>query len=120
MVNWGLNFIVPLKKLSFFSGKALSEEISDKELTKHELGGNGCSVIPFRDMDRRHFFKAVCKRQDVGIGSFVRCLEEYPQGCKFAVPLGTAYLCEAPVQSTSLRNLGNDNNFLRISKSGRP
>ena len=111
MVNWGLHFIVSLKKLSFFSGKALSQESSDKELTKNELGENGYSVIPFRAIDTRHLSKTVCKRQGVGIGSFVRCLEEDPQGCKFAVPLGTAYLCEAPVQSTSLRNLGNDNKF---------
>ena len=112
MVNWGLHFIVSLKKLSFFSGKALSQESSDEELTKNELGENGCSVIPLRAIDTRHLSKTVCKRQDVGIGSFVRCLEEDPQRCKFAVPLGTAYLCEAPVQSTSLRNLGNDNKFI--------
>ncbi len=111
MINWGLHFIVTLKKLSFLSGKALSQESSDKELTKNELGENSSAVIPFSSIDTSHFSKAVCKKQDVGIGSFVRCLEEDPQRCKFAVPLGTAYLCEAPVQSTSQRKLGNNHNF---------
>ena len=111
MVNWGLHFIVSLKKLSFFSGKALSQESSDEELTKNELGGNGYSVTPFRSIKPRHFSKAVCKRQDVGIDSFVRCLEEDPQRCKFAEPLGNVYFCKSPIQSISLRNQGNDNMF---------
>jgi len=41
----------------------------------------------------------VCKGQYVGINHFVRCLEEKPSKCPFAVPLGGAYFCQSPILS---------------------
>ncbi len=37
-----------------------------------------------------------CKAQLVGIDHFVRCLEEPPSRCSFAVVLGSASLCQSP------------------------
>jgi len=40
----------------------------------------------------------LCKAEDVGLESFVRCLEETPQLCQFSVPFGYAHLCDSPVR----------------------
>jgi len=36
-----------------------------------------------------------CKAQSVGVGGFVRCLEDTPSRCSFAFPLGSAYFCNS-------------------------
>jgi hypothetical protein len=43
--------------------------------------------------------QSVCKQQAVGINHFVRCLEENPSQCSYAVPLGSAYFCQSPYLS---------------------
>lgn len=51
-------------------------------------------------------FENLCKAQNVGVGSFIRCLYEDPKGCKFAAPIGNAYLCECPVRAYLIKKLG--------------
>ncbi len=40
----------------------------------------------------------VCKAKDIGIESFLECLEEDPRCCKFALSFGDAYLCQCPLR----------------------
>ena len=40
--------------------------------------------------------KPVCKIQHIGIEGFIRCMEDKPAGCPFAIPLGSAYFCQKP------------------------
>lgn len=48
----------------------------------------------------------ICKAQNIGVNSFIRCLFEEPENCKFAVPLGSTYLCKCPVRALILEKLG--------------
>jgi hypothetical protein len=44
-------------------------------------------------------FKNLCKAKDVGIESYLKCLDDNPRDCPFAVPYGyTAYYCECPLR----------------------
>ena len=45
-------------------------------------------------------FANVCKAKDIGIESFLECLEENPQMqmCKFSFPFGNAYFCKCPLR----------------------
>ncbi len=56
-----------------------------------------------------------CKAQFIGIYQFVRCLEDSTSRCSFAIPLGSAYLCNSPfrlnITKGSLRSdRGEDGN----------
>jgi hypothetical protein len=46
----------------------------------------------------RSAFQVLCKAKDVGIESFLECLEEKPFACKFAVPFGSLYYCRCPLR----------------------
>ena len=43
-------------------------------------------------------FKDLCKAEDIGIESFLVCLEDDPSECKFSIPFGDAYFCECPLR----------------------
>ena len=40
----------------------------------------------------------LCKAEDIGIESFLVCLEEDPVSCKFSIPYGDAYFCQCPLR----------------------
>jgi len=42
-------------------------------------------------------FENRCKAKDIGIESFLECLEENPQECKFSMPFGYSYFCKCPL-----------------------
>jgi hypothetical protein len=35
-----------------------------------------------------------CKAEDIGLGSFVKCLEKEPHSCPFSVPYADSYYCK--------------------------
>ena len=41
-----------------------------------------------------------CKVRDIGLATYLECLEENPQGCKFSVKVSASfsqiYLCQSP------------------------
>lgn len=39
-----------------------------------------------------------CRAQSVGIGQFVRCLEDANRKCSYAVPIGSANFCYSPLR----------------------
>lgn len=43
-------------------------------------------------------FENVCKAEDIGIESFLKCLEEKPQKCKFSMSFGYGHLCQCPLR----------------------
>jgi hypothetical protein len=43
-------------------------------------------------------FENLCKAEDIGMASFLLCLEEDPEWCKFSLRYGSAYLCDCPVR----------------------
>lgn len=43
-------------------------------------------------------FANVCRAKDIGIESFLECLQENPQLCRFALSFGYGYLCQCPLR----------------------
>jgi hypothetical protein len=43
-------------------------------------------------------FENLCKARDVGIESFLECLEDVPLDCKFSISFGRAYYCQCPLR----------------------
>jgi hypothetical protein len=50
-------------------------------------------------------FENLCKAQDVGIQSFLRCVEEDREECQFLVTLGSAYFCQCPLRKYIVKKL---------------
>jgi len=50
-------------------------------------------------------FEYLCKAQDVGTGSFLRCMEEDREGCKFLSTVGNAYFCDCPLRKHIIKKL---------------
>jgi len=40
----------------------------------------------------------VCEVKDIGLESFLVCLERNPTGCKFCVKFGGIHFCECPLR----------------------
>ncbi|MFC1476579.1 hypothetical protein ACFL5S_01290, partial [Fibrobacterota bacterium] len=38
----------------------------------------------------------LCKAEDIGLETFLVCLEENPSDCNFSMPFGDAYFCNCP------------------------
>jgi hypothetical protein len=51
-------------------------------------------------------FNVLCEAEDIGLESYVRCLEENPQLCQFSVPFGYAHFCDSPVRVHICKKLG--------------
>ena len=43
-------------------------------------------------------FENLCKAKDIGIESFLECLEKKPQDCKFSISFGNSYFCQCPLR----------------------
>lgn len=50
-------------------------------------------------------FKNLCKAEDIGIDTFIKCLEEQSLACSFAVPFGTANFCQCQLRIYLSRKL---------------
>lgn len=50
-------------------------------------------------------FKNLCKAQDIGIDTFLECLEENPQDCKFSLSFGFGYFCKCPLRIYIIKEL---------------
>lgn len=42
--------------------------------------------------------EVLCKARDIGQESFLECLEENPQECKFPLSFGYSYFCQCPLR----------------------
>ncbi|UCD88215.1 MAG: hypothetical protein JSV01_10895 [Desulfobacterales bacterium] len=43
-------------------------------------------------------FGVTCKAQDIGLQSYVKCLEKDPYSCSFSVSFGYSHYCKCPVR----------------------
>ena len=43
-------------------------------------------------------YKDLCKAKDIGMESFLVCLEKNPQKCKFSFAFGFKYFCKCPLR----------------------
>lgn len=40
----------------------------------------------------------LCQAEDIGMETFLKCLEEHPLDCIFAFPFGDSYFCSCPLR----------------------
>ena len=50
-------------------------------------------------------FKSIGKAEDVGIESFVKCLDKNAWQCEFSFAFGSSYFCQCPLRIYVLREL---------------
>lgn len=50
-------------------------------------------------------FEIRCKARDVGLETFVECLEDDPDECEFSMPLAGIEYCASPVRVYVVKNL---------------
>jgi hypothetical protein len=50
-------------------------------------------------------FKALCKARDVGLETFIQCLEEDPSNCPFTMRLHGMDYCRCPVRVYLVKEL---------------
>ncbi len=43
-------------------------------------------------------FTRLCRAKDIGLDTYLECLEDTPRHCKFALSFGKAYFCECPLR----------------------
>jgi hypothetical protein len=43
-------------------------------------------------------FKVLCKAKDIGLETYLKCLEEDPQSCQASVPFADGYFCDCPLR----------------------
>ncbi|MBW1769817.1 MAG: hypothetical protein JRE24_01425 [Deltaproteobacteria bacterium] len=53
----------------------------------------------------REGFRSLCKAQDIGLETFLECLEEDPDECPFSMPLGGTIYCRCPLRIHLLKKL---------------
>jgi hypothetical protein len=51
-------------------------------------------------------FKLLCRARDIGMESFLECLEEAPRSCRFSLPFDIGHLCECPLRIYVSKKLG--------------
>jgi hypothetical protein len=50
-------------------------------------------------------FDNLCRARDIGIESYLECLEKNPKSCAFSFPFGLIYLCQCPLRIFIAKNL---------------
>ena len=43
-------------------------------------------------------YENLCKAEDIGIESFLVCLEQDPVDCKFSISFGDGFFCQCPLR----------------------
>jgi hypothetical protein len=51
-------------------------------------------------------FHNLCRAKDIGLESYVLCLDNSPNGCTFSVRYGYSYYCECPLRVYLAKNFG--------------
>ena len=78
--------------LDLKSEKGLPEIARDLECLK----GFSCYQSGFKDL---------CKARDIGINTFLECLEKDANECMFSFQLDVSFLCECPLRIYIAKNL---------------
>lgn len=51
-------------------------------------------------------FDALCKAKDIGVESYLVCLDEQPEDCPFSLSFGYGHLCKCPLRVYIAKRLG--------------
>lgn len=51
-------------------------------------------------------FKVLCKANDIGLETFLECLEEDPRSCPASLRFGDGYSCQCPLRVYIYKKLG--------------
>ncbi len=51
-------------------------------------------------------YDQICKAKDIGIESFLECLEEDSRDCPFTLPFGNSFLCQCPLRVYLAKRFG--------------
>jgi hypothetical protein len=78
-------------------------EQADKQQVEQIISQTAC---PKGFACHRSTFDVLGKAKDIGVDSFVVCLEEEPFECKFAVPFGYSYFCQCPLRVYIAKKFG--------------
>jgi hypothetical protein len=78
------------------------EQGLEKEL-KEIMGGLDC---PKDFICYESGFKTLCKAQDIGLDTFLECLEERPGDCTFSLFARSTYFCQCPLRVYIFKKLG--------------
>ncbi len=46
----------------------------------------------------RSGFENLCRAEDVGRKSLLKCLEQNPEECRFSLPIGLTFYCQCPLR----------------------
>ena len=77
-------------------------ELNRKPQIEEIIGGMKCP----RDFKcYESGFKDLCKAEDIGLESFLKCLEENPLECTFAFSFGYSHLCKCPLRVYIIKTL---------------
>ena len=79
------------------------EQTYEKEI-EEIIGQTAC---PKGFACHRSAFEVLCKAKDIGVESFVVCLEEEPFECKFSLPFGYSYYCRCPLRVYVAKKFGS-------------
>jgi hypothetical protein len=70
-------------------------EERNRETIEKIIAGTSCA----KDFKcYRSNLSQLCKAKDVGLESFLECLEHNPRNCEFSISYGDSYFCRCPVR----------------------
>ena len=49
--------------------------------------------------------EVLCKAKDIGLDTYLQCMEVYPKRCSFSVAFGYSHLCECPLRAYIAKKL---------------
>jgi len=81
-------------QLNYFEESILMEQ-RDMQIIEEMADGTECRK-KFKCCSNE--FTNVCRAKDIGIKSFLVCLEDKPQKCNFALTFADVYFCKCPVR----------------------
>jgi hypothetical protein len=50
-------------------------------------------------------FKSLCRAKDIGLESFIACMDKDPLGCKFSILFGGLFFCQCTLRVYVAKNL---------------
>lgn len=84
----------PLKIINFHYNMNEMEKGMKKQI-ENMIGGIEC---PKSFQCYKSGFDNLCRARDIGIESFLECLEKNPKACTFSMALGLMHLCRCPLR----------------------
>jgi hypothetical protein len=66
-----------------------------KKQIENMIGGIEC---PKGFQCHKSGFAKLCRARDIGIESFLECLEKDPEACTFSFAFGLIHLCQCPLR----------------------